>query len=123
MVVLEASKEDRQNGTPEKPPRKQVKTVHQITLKERPKLTASSDTIPDNSYYPGACSENAAPEKNYTKSGKGSTADQLDGTTAPQNSISDGNDSREVGSEKKSLRKNNPKSGKDSAARHLEGKT
>lgn len=81
MVVLEASKEDRQNGTPEKPPRKQVKTVHQITLKERPKLTASSDTIPDNSVDPGTCSENAAPEKNYTKSGKGSTADQLDRTT------------------------------------------
>ena len=34
-----------------------------VTLKERPKLSVSSDTIPDDSDDPGACSKNAAPEK------------------------------------------------------------
>ena len=88
MAVLEASKDDRQNAAQEKPPRKEVKTVHQVTLKDRPKVTVSSDTIPDDSDDPGACSENAAPEKNYTKLGKGSTAEQLDGTTLYTNCTS-----------------------------------
>ena len=109
MVVLEASKDDRQNAAPEKPPRKQVKTVHQITLKERPKLTVSSDTIPDDSDDPGACSENAAPEKATLNQAR--AVQQINLTErpytpiAPQSSISDDNDSRDAGSERKALEK------------------
>ena len=109
MVVLEASKDDRQNAAPEKPPQKQVKTVHQITLKERPMLTVSSDTIPDDSDNPGACSENAAPEKATPNQAR--AVQQINLTErpytpiAPQSSISDDNDSRDAGRERKTLEK------------------
>ena len=111
MVVLAVSKDDCQNAAPEKPPRKQVKTVHQVTLKERPKLTVSSDTIPDNGDDPAACSENAAPEKTTPNHAK--AVQQINLTErpytqiAPQNSISDDNDSCDAGSRKKALEKKN----------------
>ena len=106
MVALKATKDDRQNAVPEKPPRKQVKTVHQVTLKEQPKLTVSSDTIPDDSDDPGTCSENAAPEKSTPNQAR--AVQQINLTERPYTPIADDNDSRDVGSEKKALEKTYP---------------
>ena len=110
MVVIDTSKDDCQNAASEKPPRKQV------TLKERPKLTVSSDTIPDDSDDPGACSKNAAPEKTIPNQAR--AVHQINLTKrpptpiAPQNSITDDNDSRDTGSEKKALEKTTPNQAK-----------
>ena len=109
MVVLEASKDDHENAAPEKPPRKQVKTEHHITLKERPKLTVSSETTPDDSDGHGACREKPAPEK--TTPNQARAVQQVNLTErpyTPQNSISDDNDSRDAGSENKASENKTP---------------
>ena len=104
-----------------------TRTQPQRNHPENRKKTETPGTVPDDSDDPGACSENAAPEK--TTPNQARAVQHINSTERPytpiatQNSISYDNDSCDAGSENKSLRKNNPKSGKDSAAGHLEGKT
>lgn len=97
MVVLEASKEDRQNATPEKPPRKQILFLTIVlTLAPAVKMQPQKKTTPNQAR---AVQQINLTERPYTP-------------IAPQNSISDGNDSRDMGSEKKALQKTIPNQAK-----------
>ena len=115
MVVLGSIK----RRPPEHSPRE--------TTPKTGKKTETPGTVPDDSDDPGACSENAAPEK--TTPNQARAVQHINSTERPytpiatQNSISYDNDSCDADSENKSFRKNNHISGKESAAGHLEGKT